>query len=165
MNNEIKNSIVLGIDTGLAIMGWSVVQKKSGSFNNLNLMGYGSVTTDSKLSNALRLKAIYDATIELIEKFKPRVMAIESLFYFKNQKTVIKVSQARGVILLAAAEKGLLIYDYTPLQVKTSVTGYGRADKKQVQKMITRIYGLKEDPKPDDVADAIAVATCHIHTF
>ncbi|MCA9386403.1 crossover junction endodeoxyribonuclease RuvC [Candidatus Dojkabacteria bacterium] len=155
---------VMGIDTGIAIVGWSIVEKNPQFANKPKLIDYGAIITDSKLPTNERLAIIYKELTEKIEAFNPHIIAVESLFYFKNQKTVINVSQARGVILLAAEHAGRPTYDYTPLQVKTAVTGYGRADKEQIQKMVKLIYGLKEVPKPDDVADAIAVATCHINS-
>ena len=111
-----------------------------------------------------RLDIIYNSTIEIIEKFSPDFAAVESLFYFKNKKTVMTVGQARGVVLLAAEKKGLTCYDYTPLQIKQSVTGYGRANKKQVQNMVKKILKINKVPKPDDAADALAVAICHLNT-
>lgn len=158
------NEKVLGIDVGYAITGWSIVEKDSRIANKFKLRGYGAVTTKPKLADETRLKLIYDGLLDVVEKYKPTVMAVESLFYFKNQKTVIKVAQARGAILLVGANAGLEVFDYTPLQVKTSVTGYGRADKVQIQKMVKLLYKLKEVPKPDDIADAIAVGTCHLQT-
>ncbi|MCA9381461.1 crossover junction endodeoxyribonuclease RuvC [Candidatus Dojkabacteria bacterium] len=155
---------VMGIDTGIAIVGWSVIEKNPKFANKPKLIGYGAITTDSKQPTNERLAVIYKELTEKIEEYNPHVVAVESLFYFKNQKTVIGVSQARGVILLASEHSGRPTFDYTPLQVKTAVTGYGRADKQQVQKMVKLIYGLAEVPKPDDVADAIAVATCHINS-
>jgi crossover junction endodeoxyribonuclease RuvC len=161
MSNRVK---VLGIDTGIAIAGWAIVDKASGTSTKDNLIDCGVVITESKDDPGKRLGVIFEGILQVIENYKPDVVAVESLFYFKNQKTVMSVSQARGVILLAAEKAGLKVYDYTPLQVKTAVTGYGRADKKQVQKMVKLIYGLAEVPKPDDAADAVAVATCHLHT-
>ncbi len=155
---------VLGIDTGFAIAGWSIVDKDPMKKNGINLVEYGAILTESELDITDRLLHIFKSVDQIIKEYKPTDMAIESLFFFKNQKTVMNVSQARGVILLAAKMNNLNIYDYTPLQVKTSVTGYGRAEKKQMQKMVQMIFGLKEIPKPDDAADAIAVAFCHIST-
>lgn len=152
---------VLSIDTGIAITGWSVTEKNKELANKYNLIDYSAITTDSKLSDTERLRLLYNELVEIIEKHNPTEMAVESLFYFKNQKTVISVAQARGVILLAGANKGLPVYNYTPLQVKTAVTGYGRADKKQIQKMVQLIFKLREIPKPDDIADAIAISVCH----
>jgi crossover junction endodeoxyribonuclease RuvC len=159
-----ENNIILGVDVGIATTGWSIVRKDSTTNFKGDLIDCGAIITKSEDLISLRLKQLYDGLIEVIETHNPTTMAVESIFYFKNQKTIINVSQARGVILLAGESKGLPIFNYTPLQVKTSVTGYGRADKKQIQKMVKLIYGLKAEPKPDDVADAIAVATCHLST-
>lgn len=157
-------NLVLGIDVGIAITGWSIVQKDKETNFKEDLIDCGAILTDAKLSTPARLKLLFDGLQEVIKTYEPREMAVESLFYFKNQKTVINVSQARGVIVLTGEIAGIPIFDYTPLQVKTSVTGYGRADKKQIQEMVKLIYKLKKVPQPDDVADAIAVATCHLST-
>lgn len=153
---------VLGIDAGFAIVGWSILETNPVYKNGLNLIEYGAILTTSDMSFEQRLELIFNDLNKIIKEFKPDDIAIESLFYFKNQKTVINVGQARGVILLSAQLNKLNIYDYTPLQVKTGVTGYGRADKAQIQKMVKMIFSLKEVPKPDDVADAIAIAYCHL---
>lgn len=154
--------IILGIDVGLATTGWSILDKNPPLINNVaKLVAYGAIITKSTTDMPKRLQLIHSELQAIINTFKPDVMAIESIFYFKNQKTIIGVSQARGVMLLTAAENDIPVYDYTPLQVKTAVSGYGRADKLQIQKMVTMIYKLKEVPKPDDIADAIAVGTCH----
>ncbi|MBD3362122.1 crossover junction endodeoxyribonuclease RuvC [Candidatus Dojkabacteria bacterium] len=155
---------VLGIDVGIAITGWAAIKKNKTNSNFYSVHGYGVIRTAAKKEMCTRLKEIYDGVEELIEKYSPNHLAIEDVFYFKNQKTVIKVGQARGVCIVAGANKGIEIYDYTPLQVKQAVTGYGRAGKKQVQKMVKTILGLKEEPKPDDAADALAVAICHLNT-
>ncbi len=112
----------------------------------------------------LRLKMIHDQLSEVIDTYKPAEMAVEELFFFRNHTTIIPVAQARGVILYTGAAKGVHVFGYTPLQVKAAVTGYGRAEKKQVQFMVTKILKLKQTPKPDDVADAIAIAICHLNT-
>lgn len=156
-----KKRRVLSIDTGSAIVGWAIVDDLG---NKLKQIDYGAVTTEKGVDMSLRLKKIYKDLDEIIKKYNPTEAAIESLFYFKNQKTVITVAQARGVIILAAANNNLPVFDYTPLQVKSAVTGYGRAEKKQVQFMVTKIFNLKEIPKPDDVADALAVGVCHLNT-
>lgn len=150
--------IILGIDPGIAIVGYSVVECKGNKFKPLE---YGCITTKSNELFPDRIKTIYSRLIEIIDKYKPDDLAIEELFFNKNVKTAIKVGQARGVEILAAANMGLGIYEYTPLQIKQAVVGYGRADKKQVQEMVKIILNLKEVPKPDDVADALAVAICH----
>lgn len=156
---------ILGIDAGFAITGWSIVEKDLKSVNGYKLIDYGAFETSSKDEYVHRLELLYEGISKIIEEYEPDQAAVEALFYFKNQKTVINVSQARGVILLAARHKSVPTFDYTPLQVKTSVTGYGRAEKKQVQKMVQMIFGLKEIPKPDDAADAVAIAVCHLNSL
>lgn len=150
--------IILGIDPGLAIVGYGVIEYVG---NKYKVLDYGAITTDSNLDFPERLKRIYDEMSALIEKYKPEDLAMEELFFNKNVKTALKVGQARGVQILCAKNKELDIYEYTPLQVKQAVVGYGRADKSQVQKMVKVLLNLKEIPKPDDVADALAVAICH----
>lgn len=152
--------IILGIDPGYAIVGWGVVEYNHSKFRAL---GYGAITTDAGTEFPQRLQTIYNDMCYILEKYKPDAMSMEKLFYNSNQKTVIDVAQARGVITLAAQMYGKDIYEYTPLQVKQSVTGYGRAEKKQVMEMIKNILNLKEIPKPDDTADALAMAICHGH--
>lgn len=149
--------IILGIDPGTAITGFGVIESISG---NLKVVEHGCITTHKDLEMPVRLDMLGQELEKLIERFAPDVMAIEELFYFKNNKTVISVGQARGVAVFIGKKSGLEIREYTPLQVKQSVTGYGRADKKQVQMMVKNILKLKETPKPDDVADALAVAIC-----
>lgn len=156
---------VLGIDAGFATTGWSIVEKDNFSKNGMKLIDFGVILTDSKAPFEERLLQLFNSLCSIIDQYNPDHMAVESIFYFKNQKTVINVSQARGVILLAGKIKNVETFNYTPLQVKTSVTGYGRAEKKQVQKMIQMVFGLKEAPKPDDAADAVAIATCHISSY
>lgn len=156
---------VLGIDVGTAITGWGVIEKRPEKGNIYKVKGYGVIRTASTKKMPERLKEIYDGVIELIEKYQPNQMAIEDVFYFKNQKTVIKVGQARGVCVVAGINSCLEIFDYTPLQVKQAVTGYGRADKRQVQQMVKILLRLKEIPRPDDAADALAVAICHLNTI
>ena len=152
---------ILGIDPGFAIVGWGVVEYSGSRFK---ILGYGSVQTPSSMKIEDRLDAIFSELTAIIEKFSPDVMAVEELFFNTNITTGIKVAQARGVILLAANQKGVPIAEYTPLQVKQAVTGYGRAEKKQVITMVTMILGLDKPPKPDDTADALAIAVCHAHS-
>jgi len=152
---------VLGIDVGFAILGWSIVEKSGTKYN---LIDYGVIETSKDEKIETRLQQVYVNLNEVIKNYKPEVSAVESLFFFKNQKTIINVGQVRGVILLALVNNNLEIFDYTPLQVKVSVTGYGRAEKSQVQKMVKIICGLNEIPKPDDAADAIAIGICHLNT-
>lgn len=152
--------VILGIDPGLAIVGWGVLEYANGRFH---VLGFGSIRTEAKAPVEDRISQIYDGMNTIIEKYKPDVMAIEELFWNTNQKTGISVAEARGVILLAAYKRGLQIYEYTPLQVKQAVVGYGRAEKKQVIMMVTSILKLAKPPKPDDTADALAIAICHGH--
>lgn len=153
--------VILGIDPGYAIIGWGCVEYSHGRFS---VLGFGAITTESKTPFPERLQVIYNDMCYLFEKYKPEAMSMEKLFYNSNQKTVIDVAQARGVITLAAQMYGKYIFEYTPLQVKQSVTGYGRAEKKQVQEMTKSILGLSAVPKPDDTADALALAICHGHS-
>lgn len=150
--------IILGIDPGLALVGYGVIEYKG---NKYKAIDYGCIRTDAKTMFPERLKIIYDEMLMLIDKYNPEELAIEELFFNKNVKTAIKVGQARGVEILSAKNKGLNIYEYTPLQIKQAVTGYGRADKAQVQEMVKMLLNLKKIPKPDDAADALAVAICH----
>lgn len=150
--------IILGIDPGIAIVGYGIIECNG---NNFKAIDYGCITTDSNLFFPDRIKIIYNRLSEIIEKYKPEDFAVEELFFNKNVKTAIKVGQARGVEILAAVNKGMNIYEYTPLQIKQAVVGYGRADKSQVQEMVKLLLNLREKPKPDDVADALAVAICH----
>lgn len=152
---------IIGIDPGIAIMGYGIIDDDCGKFKVLE---YGAITTRVGIKKSIRLKEIYDGTILLIEKYRPDVMAIEELFFNKNAKTVITIGESRGVAILAAVNCGIDVFEYTPLQVKQSVVGYGRAEKKQVQNMVKAILGLNEIPKPDDVADALAVALCHCNS-
>ena len=151
---------ILGIDPGYAIVGWGVVDYQNTRFS---VVDYGAVLTDAGTPFNLRLEQIYDETLSIMQRYRPQSMAIEKLFYNTNAKTVIDVGQARGVLVLAAQKCGLHIAEYTPLQVKQSVVGYGRAEKKQVQEMTKLILNLPKIPKPDDTADALAIAICHGH--
>lgn len=153
---------ILGIDPGTAIVGYSIVDYKE---NKINLIKYGCVFTDKNLPMEDRLLQIFNELEEIIDLYAPQFMAIEELFFFKNNKTIISVGQARGVIILAGKKNNLQIESYTPLQVKMGITGYGKADKKQVQLMVQKILKLDEIPKPDDAADAIAVAITHINSL
>lgn len=151
---------ILGIDPGYAILGWGVVDMKG---NNFKVVDYGSVTTDSKMDMPDRLKVLYNSLMDIIMRYEPEVASIEELFFNTNAKTAILVGQARGVAVLACANSGLEIDEYTPLQIKQALVGYGRAEKKQVQLMVKTILHLREVPKPDDTADALAAAICHGH--
>jgi crossover junction endodeoxyribonuclease RuvC len=133
--------------------------------NSFEPLEYGCVETDAKTSFAFRLLKIHDSLAELIDRHAPDAVAVETLFFNKNAKTAIEVAQGRGAALLAAARLGVEVAEYTPPQVKMAVTGYGRADKSQMQFMVKTILGLPAAPKPDDVADALAVAICHAHSY
>ena len=150
--------LILGIDPGIARTGWGVIEIRNSKFEIRN---YGCIETSARLSSEKRLKYIYDSVENTIKEHKPDVLAVEELFFNTNAKTAFIVGQARGVILLAASKKKLPIATYTPLQVKIAVTGYGRADKSQIGQMIKTILKLNSIPKPDDVADALAVALTH----
>lgn len=152
---------ILGIDPGYAIVGYGVLEFDNMRFKVIN---YGAVTTDSETPFDKRLAEIYDDMCSVLDMFKPDCMSIEKLYFNTNITTGIDVAQARGVIMLAAVQRGVPIYEYTPLQVKVAVTGYGRAEKHQMQEMTKNILRLKEVPKPDDTADALAIAICHGHT-
>ena len=156
--------IIIGIDPGVAKVGFGVVNKtrnpKPKVQNILKCLDYGLIQTDPCLSPEKRLRNIYLEILRLIRKWKPKVLVVENVYFFKNLKTAMPISQAKGVILLAAAQKKVPVYEITPLQIKTTITGYGRADKKQVQKMVKVLLDLKEVPKPDDAADALGAAIC-----
>lgn len=152
---------ILGIDPGTAIVGWAVLEETDGT---VKAVSYGHITTSPKNTTAERLFEVVKDLEQIIEKYRPQEAAVEDLFFFKNVKTVMKVSQARGSILLTLERFCVNIFEYTPLQVKQALTGYGRAEKRQIQLMVKNILKLKEIPKPDDTADAIAIALCHINS-
>ena len=149
---------VLGIDPGYAIVGWGVVEYTGNRFAPVD---FGAVATDAGRPFEGRLRDVYEGVCDVIHRTQPEVLAIEKLFYQHNQTTVIGVAEARGVILLAAAQAGLPAYEYTPMQVKQAVAGYGGADKRQVMLMTQRLLNMREIPRPDDAADALAIAICH----
>lgn len=151
----------LGIDPGYATIGYGVVDYNRCKFT---VACYGAITTNAGQPFQKRLKAIYDDMITVIERCKPEQLAIERLYFNTNTTTAIDVAQARGVILLAAEECGLPVFEYTPLQVKQAVTGYGKAEKFQVMELVKSLLGLESVPKPDDTADALALAICHSHS-
>ncbi|TKJ28711.1 MAG: crossover junction endodeoxyribonuclease RuvC [Chloroflexi bacterium B3_Chlor] len=153
--------LVLGIDPGTAITGWGVVGKDA---DDLHLVDFGTIDTSKNSPLPQRLQTIHLQLGELISQHRPDAVAVEKLFFSKNVRTAMSVGQARGVALLAVAEGGLPLYEYTPLEVKQSVVGYGRATKDQVQQLVKLLLGLDFVPQPDDAADAIAVAICHIHS-
>ncbi len=152
---------ILGIDPGYAIVGFGVVEYDGYKFVPVH---FGAITTEAGTDFNIRLKTIFDDMNTVIDRFDPDAMAIEKLFFNTNQKTGIDVAQARGVTLLAAINAGIPISEYTPLQVKQSVVGYGRAEKPQVMEMTRKILGLAAVPRPDDTADALAIAICHGHS-
>lgn len=154
--------IVLGIDPGTATTGYGVVEYQAGKER---LVKYGTITTPAAMDMADRLLTINRQLSDLIREVKPDAAAVEQLFFHKNAKTVITVAQGRGVILLTAAQEGIAVSEYTPLQIKQSVVGYGKAEKKQVQVMVQKMLAMRELPRPDDAADALAVAICHIHSY
>lgn len=153
---------ILGIDPGFAIVGCGVVDYTGNKFTVIDHM---AVTTKAGLPLEQRLKTIYEDVGDIIDRYRPDAVAVEELFFNTNTTTAIQVGQARGVILLSAVNRGVEIAEYTPLQVKQAVVGYGRADKHQIQQMVKMILNLKEIPKPDDVADGLALAICHAHSY
>lgn len=161
--------IILGIDPGTARAGYGAISKiqnlKSKTQNRLRCLDYGLIETDPSLTPAERLKKLNNELNKLIKKYQPETLAIENIYFFKNLKTALPVSQAKGVILLSAAKHKIPVIEYTPLQIKLAITSYGRADKNQVQQMVKRLLNLKEIPKPDDAADALAVAICCAHSL
>lgn len=150
--------IVLGIDPGTAIMGYGVIKQQGSKYVPLT---YGVLRTPKEHSTADRLKQLFEGLNHLIETYQPDTISIEELFFNQNVTTAITVGQARGIALLAASLHAIPVSEFTPLQVKQAVVGYGRAEKQQVQYMVQRILGLEKIPKPDDAADALAIAICH----
>ncbi len=153
--------VILGIDPGLAIVGWGVIDYQGSRFRTL---AYGSILTPAGMETPARLALIHRELTEIIKQYKPAQMAVEELFFNTNITTGIRVAEARGVILMTGQEMGVELFEYTPLQVKQAVVGYGRAEKKQVISMVTCLLGLPAPPKPDDTADALAIAICHAHS-
>ncbi|MBM7558672.1 crossover junction endodeoxyribonuclease RuvC [Marinitoga litoralis] len=149
---------ILGIDPGYGRIGYGVIDKIG---NNFKLIDFGVIETDKKADLNSRLVEIYDKMNNLISNYNPDESAVESLFFFKNVKTAIEVGEARGVILLSLQKAKVPIFEYTPYQVKQSITGYGRAEKGQIQRMLKVVFNLKKNPTPDDAADALAIAFCH----
>jgi crossover junction endodeoxyribonuclease RuvC len=152
---------ILGIDPGTGILGFGVIEVQKGK---TQLVDGGVIRTPVKEDDAVRLLTIYDELTDIISATKPEIMSVEKLFFARNVTTAMTVAQARGVVLLCGKQAGLEIYEYTPLQIKQAVTGYGKADKKQMQEMVRVILGLETVPKPDDCADAIAAALTHAQT-
>jgi len=153
--------LVLGIDPGTAITGYGLVSKEGDA---VTLVDYGTITTPQQTPLPQRLQTIYRELGEIVSQHHPSVVAVEKLFFSKNVRTALSVGQARGVALLAVADAGVPLHEYTPLQVKQSVVGYGRATKEQIQQLVKMLLGLDFIPQPDDAADAIAVAICHLHS-
>ncbi len=152
--------IIMGIDPGIATIGYGVIDYRAGRFS---VIDYGAVTTKAGMKLSDRLRNIFEDINILIERFHPDAFAVEELFFNTNITTGISVAHGRGVIVLAASVQNVPIFEYTPLQVKQSVAGYGRADKAQVQRMVKSLLGLSAVPKPDDTADALAIAICHAY--
>jgi crossover junction endodeoxyribonuclease RuvC len=152
---------ILGIDPGTGILGFGIIEVNSGK---PQLVDAGVIRTPVKQDDAIRLATIYEELTDIIVQTKPQIMSVEKLFFAQNVTTAMSVAQARGVVLLCGQQAGLQLFEYTPLQIKQALTGYGRADKKQMQEMVRVILGLKEQPKPDDCADALAAAICHSMT-
>lgn len=150
--------LILGIDPGYAIIGWGVIRYERGKYIPVD---FGAITTNAGVPFNRRLEQIYDQLNELLDTHQPDAVAVEKLYFQNNQKTAIDVAQARGVTMLALQKHGVPVYEYTPLQVKSAVTGFGQAQKPQVMEMTKRLLRLKAVPKPDDTADALAIAICH----
>jgi crossover junction endodeoxyribonuclease RuvC len=153
--------IILGIDPGTATTGYGLIEEEKGE---IHVLDYGCILTSSKKSLDVRLEEINVKLTEIIKKYQPFEMAVEEIFFANNAKTAIAVGQARGAILLTARQNRCSTFEYTPLQVKNAICGYGGADKKQVQKMVQLLLKLDKLPKPDDAADALAIAICHLHS-
>lgn len=152
----------LGIDPGIASTGYGLIKEDG---ERLKVIDYGCIKTQSSLENTSRLKILYRELKAIVKKYKPKAIAIEKLFFAANRKTAMAVGQAKGIVILAAAEMNLKVIEYTPLEIKVAITGYGKADKKQMQSMVKTLLKLKSIPKPDDAADALAVAICHLHSY
>lgn len=154
--------VVIGIDPGTAITGYGVV--RDNEVQGLVAVKFGVIETPARLPMPHRLQQLHHSLIEVLHLHRPGSAAVEKLFFQRNVRTAISVGQARGVVLLALAEVGLTVAEYTPLQIKQAVTGYGGADKNQVQQMVKALLNLEKVPRPDDAADALAVAICHLHS-
>ncbi len=151
---------ILGLDPGMAMLGWGIIEACD---QNLAAVEYGGLSTPARYAVQERLRLIYEGVVRIIERFGPSEVAVE-LFVARNLRTALMVGQARGVAILAAANKNLPVYEYTPLEVKQRVSGYGRGEKRQIQEMVRIQLGLNTIPQPDDAADALAVAICHAGT-
>ncbi len=153
---------VIGIDPGTALTGYGIIEELQDQ--SLQVVDYGVIRTESADKPEIRLKIIFSQLNEILSLYKPETGAVEKLFFQRNVRTAMSVGQARGVAILSLAEAGLSIYEYGPVEIKQAVVGYGRASKNQVQQMVKMLLNLQEVPKPDDAADALAVAICHIHS-
>ncbi|AHV98537.1 crossover junction endodeoxyribonuclease RuvC [Paenibacillus sabinae] len=153
---------ILGIDPGIAIVGFGFIDKNG---SKLTPVQYGCIQTEAHTPEEERLLHVYEGMLQLIDRYKPEAVALEKLFFNRNVTTAMSVGQARGVLVLAAVQRGLPVAEYTPMQVKQAIVGYGKAEKKQVQEMVRMYLKLSAVPKPDDVADALAVAICHAHSY
>lgn len=153
---------IIGIDPGTGILGFGIIEVEN---HKSQIVDAGVIRTPSHEDDAKRLETIYEELTDIIVSTKPDVMSVEKLFFAQNVTTAITVAQARGIVLLAGRQAGLTIFEYTPLQIKQALTGYGRADKRQIQEMVKTILGLKVVPKPDDCADALAAAITHSMTM
>lgn len=153
---------ILGIDPGTGILGFGVIEV---SRNKPQLVDAGVIRTPVRQADALRLHTIFDELSQIIAATKPQIMSVEKLFFARNVTTAMSVAQARGVVLLCGQQAGLELFEYTPMQIKQAMTGYGRADKKQIQEMVRVLLGLQQVPKPDDAADALAAALTHANTI
>lgn len=160
--NHVEKIRIIGIDPGYAIVGFGILDYDRIKFNAVE---YGTVTTEAGEPFPKRLRAIREDIEYIFDRYKPDCMAIERLYFTSNQKTAIDVAQARGITVLSAAERDIPVAEYTPLQVKMSVVGYGKAEKRQVMEMTRQILGLAQIPRPDDAADALAIAICHGHSI
>lgn len=152
---------ILGIDPGFAITGYSIIEYVG---NKFTLIESGAITTNAGISFGVRLSILYDELDLIIKKYNPDAMAVEELFFNQNIKTAINVAQARGIVLVVGCKNNIPTFEYTPLQVKQAVVGYGRAEKKQVQQMVKAILNVKEIPKLDDITDSMAIGICHAHS-
>lgn len=153
---------IIGVDPGIALMGYGIIEGEAG---RQRLVEHGALSTAADLAPEVRLQALYRGLGQLLQTYRPAAVAVENLYFGRNVTTAITVGQARGVVLLAAAEAGLPVREYTPMQVKQAVVGYGKADKQQVQHMVRALLNLSSTPRPDDVADALAVALCCLQSW
>ncbi|AIQ14064.1 crossover junction endodeoxyribonuclease RuvC [Paenibacillus durus] len=153
---------ILGIDPGIAIVGFGFIDKNG---SKLTPVQYGCIQTEAHTPEEERLLHVYEGMLQLIDRYKPDAVALEKLFFNRNVTTAMSVGQARGVLVLTAVQRGLHVAEYTPMQVKQAIVGYGKAEKRQVQEMVRMYLKLSAIPKPDDVADALAVAVCHAHSY